>query len=90
MKAILERSLGCVMGENGPGDDYGLWLGQCNGTCEQAPQLWINGRVVGKMTLAGTARLAARLKAGETAETIAPPPPDAVEVQPALVSRQPS
>lgn len=87
IKTILELTLGCRLGENGPNDEYGLWLGQCNGTCEQAPQLWLNGRVLGKLTLAGSARLAQRLKAGETAETIAPPPPGAVEIQPALIRK---
>ncbi|MXY78292.1 MAG: hypothetical protein F4Y94_00985 [Chloroflexi bacterium] len=87
IKLILEETLDCRLGENGPGDGYGLWLGQCNGTCEQAPQVWLNGRVVGKLSLAGAARLARRLRDGETADAIAPPPPDAVEIQPALVRR---
>ncbi len=87
IKLILENTLGCRLGENGPGDAYGLWLGQCNGTCEQAPQVWLNGRVLGKLSLAGAARLAQRLREGETAATIAPPPPDAVEIQPALIRR---
>ena len=84
IRAILEASLGCELGENGPNDDYGLWLGQCNGTCEQAPQLWVNGRVVGKLSLAGSARLARRIKAGET---VVEPPSDAVEIQPALIRK---
>ena len=84
IRAILEAVLECDLGENGPGDDYGLWLGQCNGTCEQAPQVWINGRVVGKLGLAESARLARRVRAGET---IQDPPPGAIEIQPALVRR---
>lgn len=89
IKTILEQTLECGLGENGPDDEYGLWLGQCNGTCEQAPQLWLNGRVVGKLTLAQSARLARRIKSGETAESIAPTPPGAVEIQPALVRKEP-
>ena len=89
IKTILELTLGCHLGENGPNDDYGLWLGQCNGTCEQAPQVWLNGRVLGKLTLAGSARLAQRLRDGATAETLAPPPPGAVEIQPALIRKAP-
>ena len=89
IKTILEKTLACRLGENGPNDDYGLWLGQCNGTCEQAPQLWVNGRVVGKLSLAGAARLAQRLRDGETAASIAPAPPNAVEIQPALIRKAP-
>ena len=79
MRGILEATLGCAMGANGPDDRYGLWLGQCNGSCEQAPQIWVDGRVVGKLTLAETARLAGRIKAGESVVTT---PADAVEIQP--------
>ncbi len=84
MRRILEAELGCGLGENGPGDAYGLWLGQCNGSCEQAPQLWVNGRVVGRLSLAGTARLARRIRAGEE---VAPAPEEAVEIQPVARAR---
>ena len=79
MRAILEAELGCRLGENGPDGAYGLWLGQCNGTCERAPQVWVNGRVVGGLSLAETVRLARRVKAGEE---VAPPPEGAVTIQP--------
>lgn len=65
IKRILEAEFGCRMGENGPGDRYGLWLGQCNGTCERAPMVWVDGRVAGPLTMAGTVRLARRIKNGE-------------------------
>ncbi len=84
MRGILEATLGCAMGENGPDDRYGLWLGQCNGSCEQAPQIWVDGRVVGKLSLAETARLAARVKAGERVVTT---PAEAVEIQPVARAR---
>lgn len=90
IKLILEQTLDCRLGENGPNDDYGLWLGQCNGTCEQAPQLWVNGRVVGKLSLAEASRLAQRIRQGEGAGTIAPAPENAVEIQPALLRKEPN
>ena len=40
VRRIFETELGCQLGENGPDDEYGLWLGQCNGTCERAPMVW--------------------------------------------------
>ena len=65
IKTVLEAEFDCRLGENGPDDAYGLWLGQCNGTCERAPQVWVNGRVVGPLTVAEAVRLARRIKADE-------------------------
>ena len=65
IKTVLEAEFGCRLGENDPDDAYGLWLGQCNGTCERAPQVWVNGRVVGPLTVTEAVRLARRVKAGE-------------------------
>ncbi len=65
IKRILEAEFACKMGENGPDDRYGLWLGQCNGTCERAPMVWVDGRVAGPLTMTETVRLARRVKAGE-------------------------
>ena len=100
IKEALEAELGCRLGQNGPtaagggpridagggpGDLYGLWQGQCNGTCERAPQLWVNGRVIGPLTVAEAVRLARRIKAGEEVALI---PEGAVEIQPALRQHQ--
>lgn len=65
VRRILEAELGCRMGENGADDEYGMWLGQCNGTCERAPMVWVNGRVVGPLTMVETVKLARRIRAGE-------------------------
>ncbi len=65
VRRILEAELGCHLGENDPDDQYGLWLGQCNGTCERAPMVWVNGRVVGPLTMVETVKLARRIRAGE-------------------------
>ena len=65
LRRILEAELGCRIGENDPDDRYGLWLGQCNGTCERAPMVWVNGRVVGPLTMVETVQLARRIRNGE-------------------------
>ena len=65
VRRILEAELGCKMGQNDAEDEYGLWLGQCNGTCERAPMVWVNGRVVGPLTMVDTVKLARRIRAGE-------------------------
>lgn len=50
---------------NGHSDDheYGFHLGQCNGTCTEAPQVWVNGKVVGNLTVAKAIELARDVKA---------------------------
>lgn len=65
MQQILELPLG------GQSDDMrvGLHLGQCNGTCSEAPQVWVDGRVVGNLTVASAIRLARELKSGVSAGT---------------------
>ena len=65
VRRIFEAELGCRMGENTADDELGLWLGQCNGTCENAPMVWVNGRVVGPLSMVDTVKLARRLKAGD-------------------------
>lgn len=66
LRVILEALLGCGMGENTPDNKLGLHLGQCNGTCDNAPQVWVNGSVVGPLDSQSTIELVRKLK-GETA-----------------------
>ena len=54
------RMLGCELGENTADNKLGLHLGQCNGTCDNAPQVWVNGKVVGPLTAADTVDLVKR------------------------------
>ena len=61
-RLVLETILGIGMEENTPGDKLGLHLGQCNGTCDFAPQSWVDGKVVGPLTVAETIRLAREMK----------------------------
>ena len=62
VRRCLESVLGIGMEENTPDDKLGLHLAQCNGTCDFAPQVWVNGKVVGPLTAAATVRLARELK----------------------------
>ena len=62
VRTVLEKLLGCGMGENAADMKLGLHLGQCNGTCDNAPQVWVNGEVVGPLTAAETVDLVKRLK----------------------------
>jgi NADH:ubiquinone oxidoreductase subunit E len=61
MQQTLELPLG------GESDDhrYALHLGQCNGTCSEAPQVWVNEKVRGKLTVAAAIRLARDVKGVE-------------------------
>ena len=65
IRTVLETMLGCTLGENTPDNKLGLHLGQCNGTCDNAPQVWVNGEVVGPLGAADTVDLVNRIRAGE-------------------------
>ena len=63
VRRILEAELGIGMGDNTTDNALGLHLAQCNGTCEQAPQIWVDGKVVGPLDAVKTSRLVRDLKA---------------------------
>jgi NADH:ubiquinone oxidoreductase subunit E len=62
IRQVLEQLIGCGMGENAPDNRLGLHLGQCNGTCDNAPQVWVNGEVVGPLSPSKTVELVRRLQ----------------------------
>jgi len=62
VRKVLESELGIGMGENTEDNKLGLHLAQCNGTCDQAAQIWVNGEVVGPLAAADTVRLVRELK----------------------------
>lgn len=64
IRRALEAELGIGMGQSTPDNRVGLHIGQCNGTCDFAPQLWVDGDVVGRLTPASALRLVRRLAAG--------------------------
>jgi NADH:ubiquinone oxidoreductase subunit E len=65
IRLVLETVLGIEMEGETPDHEVGLHLGQCNGTCECAPQIWYNGRVVGPLQVADAVEIARGLVAGE-------------------------
>ncbi|MCH8007334.1 MAG: NAD(P)H-dependent oxidoreductase subunit E [Chloroflexi bacterium] len=64
VRRILESLLGIGMEENTPDNKLGLHFAQCNGSCEFAPQIWVEGKVVGPLSAAETVRLVRELKGG--------------------------
>jgi NADH:ubiquinone oxidoreductase subunit E len=58
IRQALETELGIRMGENTPNNKVGLHFAQCNGTCEHAAQIWVNGTVVGPLTAADAVLIA--------------------------------
>ena len=64
VRLILEAVLGIKMGESTedpPSAGLGLHLAQCNGTCDLAPLVWVNGRAQGRLSAADAVRLAREL-----------------------------
>ncbi len=64
IRRALEAELGIGMGQSTPDNRVGLHIGQCNGTCDFAPQVWVNGEVVGNLTPASALRLCRRIAEG--------------------------
>lgn len=65
LRLVLEAELGIGMEENTQDNKLGLHFAQCNGTCDRAPQLWVNGKVVGPVSVTETIKLARELKVGK-------------------------
>jgi NADH-quinone oxidoreductase subunit E len=82
VRTVLEKMLGCGMGENTPDNKLGLHLGQCNGTCDNAPQVWVDGKVVGPLSAADTVDLVNTLRQAEDSTargSVASPPPEGLQ-----------
>ena len=62
IRTAIEAVLGIRMEGNTADDKLGLHLAQCNGTCDFAPQLWIDGKVVGPLTVAESITLVRELQ----------------------------
>ncbi len=60
----MEAVLDCRLGAQTADGRVGLMRGQCNGTCELAPQIWVDDRVVGHLTAARAVELARALLEG--------------------------
>ncbi|WP_322794933.1 NAD(P)H-dependent oxidoreductase subunit E [Tepidiforma sp.] len=50
IREAIEEELGIALNEQTPDHRFGLHVGQCNGTCHEAPQIWVDGRVRGNLT----------------------------------------
>ena len=52
------------LGEQRENPSVEVCMAQCNGTCEQAPQIWLNDKVLGKLTVVQAIELARSIKQG--------------------------
>jgi NADH:ubiquinone oxidoreductase subunit E len=73
MRAAMESVLGCRLGEDTADGRVAFTMEQCNGTCEQAPQVWLQGRVIGRLSAARGVELARALRDGADPETLGLP-----------------
>ena len=65
IREVLETVLGCAMDRATPDNRVGLRLVQCDGTCHIAPQLRLDHRYLGPLTVGDAVKLARALK-GQT------------------------
>lgn len=65
IRDAISHTLELPLGGESDDHRYGFHLGQCNGTCAEAPLVWVNGRVTGPLTVAGAIRLARDVRSGQ-------------------------
>jgi NADH:ubiquinone oxidoreductase subunit E len=65
IREAIQHTMDLPLGGHSADGSYGLHLGQCNGTCTEVPQVWLNGKVVGHLTVAGAIRLAREVMESE-------------------------
>lgn len=62
IREAIQHTLELPLGGQTPDHAVGLHMGQCNGTCSEAPQVWVNGEVVGNLTVSAAIKLAREIK----------------------------
>lgn len=62
IREAIQHTLELPLGAQSNDGRYGLHLGQCNGTCSEAPQVWVNGVVAGNLTVASAIALARNVR----------------------------
>lgn len=62
IRVAIEHTLDLPLGHQSEDGRFGFTIGQCNGTCSQAPQVWVDGTVVGHLTAASAIELARRVR----------------------------
>ncbi len=62
IREAIQQTLELPLGGESDDHRYGLHVGQCNGTCSEAPQVWVNGEVVGNLSVSAAIRLAREVK----------------------------
>jgi formate dehydrogenase subunit gamma len=65
IRRALEAVFGCGMNRNAEDGDVGLRLVQCDGTCHLAPQVRLDGRYVGPLSVSDAIKLAREIKEGK-------------------------
>ena len=50
VREAIQEELELNFHEQTPDHKLGLHVGQCVGTCSEAPQVWVNGKVKGRLT----------------------------------------
>jgi NADH:ubiquinone oxidoreductase subunit E len=58
IREALGATLNLPLGGRSPDGKVGLRVGQCNGTCQIAPMVWVNGKATGPLTVSSAIELA--------------------------------
>ena len=65
IREVIQDELQINLHDQTPDHEVGLHVGQCVGTCSEAPQVWVNGKVKGHLTPESARDLARGLKGAE-------------------------
>ena len=65
IREAMQHVLDLPLGAHSDDHRYGLHIGQCNGTCHEAPMVWVNGEVTGPLSVSSAIELARQVKGAE-------------------------
>ena len=65
IREALQHTLELPLGGVSPDGKYGFHNGQCIGTCHEAPQVWLDGKIVGNLTVSKAIELGRRVRGSE-------------------------
>ena len=65
IRDAMLAELDIELGEQRSNPSVEISMAQCNGTCEQSPQIWINNKVNGKLSVVQAINIARNIKGGK-------------------------
>jgi NADH:ubiquinone oxidoreductase subunit E len=68
IREVISQVFELPLGGESEDHKFGFHIGQCNGTCHEAPMVWVNGKVTGPLTVSGAVKLARDIRSEGASE----------------------